>query len=133
MIQRRTSRAPSPRGAWNISHTYTTGVSIINPPQNLYVRGPGDAGWFGWYRDEAVECATTDWLAGSTDGQRQAAFDAFQRAAFDTASIVLLGRYFPLTACRASLTGRIPSAVRCSGYPGSLTNTQERARWRTSG
>jgi peptide/nickel transport system substrate-binding protein len=104
---RRTSKAPVESGGWSIFHTWTTSVSITNPALNYYIRGQGQAGWFGWYENAEVEKLTDDWSQATTDAQKQAAFDAIQAQAFQTAPIIPLGQYYPATAHRANITGRI--------------------------
>ncbi|KAA2213584.1 ABC transporter substrate-binding protein [Teichococcus oryzae] len=107
--QRRTSRAPVEEGGWNIFHTWTTSVSISNPALNYYIRGQGKDGWFGWYENAGIERVTNAWTQATTDAEKQAAFDEIQKEAFQTAPIVPLGQYYPATAHRAHLTGRISS------------------------
>jgi peptide/nickel transport system substrate-binding protein len=105
--QRRTSKAPIDAGGWNIFHTWTTSVSIPNPALNYYIRGQGQAGWFGWYENPEVERLTDEWTRARTDAEQQAIFDAIQQQAFETAPIVPLGQYYPTTAHRSDLVDRI--------------------------
>jgi peptide/nickel transport system substrate-binding protein len=107
--QRRTSKAPIDQGGWSIFHTFTTSISIANPALNYYVRGQGADGWFGWYKNPEVERLTDVWLGATTDADKQAAFDAIQKQAFETAPIVPLGQYYPVTAYRSDIVDRIAS------------------------
>ena len=105
--QRRTSKAPIDQGGWSIFHTFTTSISITNPALNYYVRGQGADGWFGWYKNPEIERLTDTWLSASTDADKQAAFDAIQQQAFETAPIAPLGQYYPVTAYRSNIVDRI--------------------------
>lgn len=105
--QRRTSKAPVEAGGWSIFHTWTTGVSITNPALNYYVRGQGQTGWFGWHENAEVEKLAADWAQASTDAEKQAAFDGIQAQAFQTVPIIPLGQYYPATAHRTNISGRI--------------------------
>ncbi|MCW3475029.1 ABC transporter substrate-binding protein [Limobrevibacterium gyesilva] len=107
--QRRTSKAGVDAGGWNIFHTWTNSVSITNPALNYYVRGQGQAGWFGWYENAEVERLTDAWSQAATDAEKQVIFDAIQRQAFETAPIIPLGQYYPATAHRSNIVDRIPA------------------------
>ena len=107
--QRRTSKATSDQGGWNIFHTWTTSVSITNPALNYYLRGQGQTGWFGWYENAKIESLTDDWALASTDADKQKVFDAIQTEAWATAPFVPLGQYFPTTAYRSNIVDRIPA------------------------
>jgi peptide/nickel transport system substrate-binding protein len=105
--QRRTMKAPADQGGWNIFHTWTTSVSIYNPGLNYYLRGQGDAGWFGWFENAKIESLTDDWTRANTDAEKQAVFDAIQTEAWAQTPFVPLGQYFPTTAYRSNIVDRI--------------------------
>jgi peptide/nickel transport system substrate-binding protein len=110
--QRRTMKNPSDQGGWNIFHTWTTSVSIYNPGLNYYLRGQGNAGWFGWFENAKIESLTDDWTRANTDAEKQAVFDAIQTEAWAQAPFVPLGQYFPTTAYRSNIVDRI-AATNC--------------------
>jgi peptide/nickel transport system substrate-binding protein len=105
--QRRTSKAPIDQGGWNIFHTWTTSVSITNPGLNYYLRGQGQAGWFGWFENARIEELTDEWTRAATDADKSRIFDAIQTEAWATVPFVPLGQYFPTTAYRSNIQGRI--------------------------
>lgn len=105
--QRRTMKAPADQGGWNIFHTWTTSVSIYNPGLNYYLRGQGDAGWFGWFENAKIESLTDGWTRANTDAEKQAVFDAIQTEAWAQTPFVPLGQYFPTTAYRSNIVDRI--------------------------
>lgn len=103
--QRRASKATVEAGGWNMFHTWTPGVSITNPALNYYIRGQGQAGWFGWYDNPAMERLTEEWLLATTDAAQTQALAAIQKEAFAGVPVIPLGQYFPPTAYRNSLSG----------------------------
>jgi peptide/nickel transport system substrate-binding protein len=107
--QRRTVKAPIENGGWNIFHTWTNGVGILNPALNLYIRGQGQAGWFGWYDDPAMEKLTEEWL-NAPQAEQDRVFDAVQQQAMTGVPMIPLGQYFPPTAYRSSLAGVVKGA-----------------------
>ena len=106
---RRTSKASIGAGGWSIFHTWTANVSVTNPALNYYLRGQGETGWFGWYKDAEIERLTDQWTQASTDAEQQVLFDAVQKEAIATAPFVPLGQYYPVTAYRSDITDRIPA------------------------
>lgn len=65
VVQRRQSRDPVEQRGWSIFHTTWPGSSVTNPAENLYIRGAGAKGWFGWHDSPEMERLTADWLAAS--------------------------------------------------------------------
>jgi len=118
--QRRAVKTPVEAGGWNIFHTWTPGVSISNPALNYYIRGQGQAGWFGWFDNAKIEQLTDDWLGATDDKTQDGVFDAIQREAFSGVPVIPLGQYFPPTAYRTSLTG-VLDGTNC--YPWNVHRT----------
>jgi peptide/nickel transport system substrate-binding protein len=110
VVQRRTSKAAPDQGGWNIFHTWTNGVAITNPAVNYYIRGLGQAGWFGWYDNPHMEQLTEDWLNAASDADQDRVFDAMQKEAMAGVPIITLGQYFPPTAYRSNLKGVVQGA-----------------------
>jgi peptide/nickel transport system substrate-binding protein len=100
VTQRRTSREPVERGGWSIFHTTWPGSSVTNPAENLYIRGAGANGWFGWHANPELEEQTTAWLNAGDAQHAQLLLDDIQRSAFRSVPIVPLGQLFPPTAYR---------------------------------
>ena len=108
--QRRTQKMTTEAGGWNIFHTWTNGVAITNPAVNYYIRGLGQAGWFGWYENAGIEKLTEDWLQAGSDADLDRVFDAIQKEALAGVPIIPLGQYFPPTAYRSNLKGVVQGA-----------------------
>ena len=120
LIQRRTQKATAEAGGWNIFHTWTNGVAITNPAVNYYLRGLGQAGWFGWYENPAVEKLTEEWLVADGDQALDRVFGAIQQETLNGVPFIPLGQYFPPTAYRANLKGVVQGA-NC--YPWNVQRT----------
>lgn len=103
VTQRRVSKEPTDRGGWSIFHTNWPGSSVTNPAENLYIRGPGETGWFGWHDNPEIEKLTGDWLSSSDPAQAQAAIDGIQVSAFKSVPVVPLGQIIPKAAYASNL------------------------------
>lgn len=110
LVQRRASQAPVEAGGWNIFHSWAPATSMMNPAFNDYVRGLGVGGYFGWYENARIEAMIGDWLNASTDQAQQAIYDAIQAEIWSAPPTIMLGQYFPTTAYRSDLTGRIATS-----------------------
>lgn len=111
VAQRRTSKEPIDKGGWSLFLTNWPAMQIANPATNALIRGLGDAGWFGWYQDDAMEQVVASYVAATTESELQQDYDAVQRRAFDQAPAVPLGQYFRKTAFRRDITGILPAWV----------------------
>ena len=114
VVQRRSNREPPQRGGWNIFHTWWPGVAIINPAVTAILRGQGDQGWFGWYRNERVEELTARWLAAAEPAEQRRLADEIGRESFEAVPTLPLGQFFIRTAYRSNLTGVLKGT---SPYP----------------
>jgi hypothetical protein len=66
VTQRRANRGPVEQGGWSIFVVGVNGPALLNPAFNFLVRGQGERGYFGWYRNDEVERLTADWLQADT-------------------------------------------------------------------
>jgi peptide/nickel transport system substrate-binding protein len=111
VVQRRTSKEPVEKGGWSIFHTTWPGSSVTNPAENLYIRGQGGTGWFGWHDSPELEKLSAEWLQSTDAAERQKLLDAVQRSAFETVPVVPLGQMLPNMAHRTSLTGIVTASA----------------------
>ena len=81
------------------------------------MRGMGDRGWFGWFKDDTIEQLTEQWLLAPTDQERASIADAIQTQAFQTVPSVPLGQFKIRTALRRNLTGYI---VATGAFPWNI-------------
>lgn len=103
VVQRRAKRDPVEQGGWSVFHTWWPGLSIYNPAINATLRGQGERGWFGWYRNDRVEQLTAAWLEARTEEEQKRMADEIQRESFEKAPIVPLGRFLIRTAHRTEI------------------------------
>jgi len=108
--QRRNNREGVDKGGWSVVHTWGSTTTIGNPVSQFFMRGVGDKGWAGWFKDDVVEALTEQWLLAGTEPERAAAADALQRRAFETVPSVPLGQFQIRTAYRKSLTGLLEAS-----------------------
>lgn len=114
VVQRRTNRGPTSTGGWSIFHTWWTGSSTANPAVSAPLRGQGDKGWFGWYKDDTIEALTQQWLQAPTDAERLRLADAIQKEAWETVPSIPLGKFFIRSAYRNDLVGLLEGTATYS-------------------
>ena len=112
MIGRRNgNKGPVAQSGWSVFHTWWSGVTIDNPVTNVLLRGLGEDGYAGWYRDDRIEDLVSQWLdAASPAAERQMA-DAVLKQAMDQLPTIPLGMTFVFTAFRKDLSGILPGVA----------------------
>ena len=109
LVSRRTSHEPVSKGGWSGYSTTWTGLSVANPAVNLPLRGNGDAGWFGWPTDPAMEALRDQWLDAGPLPAQQAIAAQMQRLAFTDVPFIPIGQVFQPIALRSTVTDVIRS------------------------
>jgi peptide/nickel transport system substrate-binding protein len=107
IMARRSSKQPTEKGGWNIVQGLVVASTLVDPMVNVTVRGQGQTGWPGWYESPQVEGLVTKWIAGDTAEQRQVILNQIQEVVFQDVPTVPLGNYFPSTAMRSDIKGRL--------------------------
>jgi len=110
VTQRRNNREGVEKGGWSVQHTWGSTTTIGNPVSQFFMRGVGDKGWSGWFKDDLIEQLTEQWLLAATDEERAPLADAIQRRAFEAVPSVPLGQFQIRTAIRRTLTGLIEAS-----------------------
>lgn len=104
-IGRRSSREAPARGGWNLHNTNFPAAAVANPAVSPIIRAHGQAAWFGWPTDAAVEAQVEAWIA-APDGAGQAqAMAALQQAAWEAVPFAPTGVFRLRTAFRSDLSG----------------------------
>ena len=111
VVQRRASKEPINKGGWSIFHTWWPSATIANPTTNPTLRGQGQQGWFGWYRNDRVEQLAAEWLLAPSESEQARIAAAIEDESLQQVPIVPLGRYFIRTAYRSNLTGFVRSSM----------------------
>ncbi|QCI66361.1 ABC transporter substrate-binding protein [Phreatobacter stygius] len=117
VIQRRNSREPVEKGGWSIFHTTGSTFGWSNPALSTLVRGPGQAGWFGWWTNQQAEALAEEWLFASDEAAQKKAAGTLGRLALDQVATVPLGQFTIKTAYRKSLSGILAGSAP---YPWSV-------------
>lgn len=105
VVQRRASREPVEKGGWSVFHTTGSATAYSNPAVNYLVRGPGEPGWFGWWRNPQSETLAEEWLAAADPATQTRIAIEMGRLAMADVSCVPLGQFYLQTAFRRTLTG----------------------------
>lgn len=108
--QRRNNRESVDKGGWSVVHTWGTTTTIGNPVSQFFMRGVGETGWAGWFKDDEIERLTEQWLLAETDRERASLADALQARAFQTVPSIPLGQFQIRTAYRRTLTGLLEAS-----------------------
>ena len=107
VAQRRTNRDTTDKGGWSVHHTWGPGTIRQTPVEHSQIRGQGQRGWFGWYKDDTMEDLTRRFVEAPTPEARDEIAKTIQLRAFDLVPSVPLGTFQIVTAYRRDLTGLI--------------------------
>ena len=108
VISRRAVKKPVAEGGWNIFITWGAGEGFDNPIGFVGHMGNGEAGWFGWPKDDLHEKLRDEWALAGTLEERKAIARKLQENAWTYVPMALLGQWAPPVARRANLKGFIP-------------------------
>jgi len=105
VLQSRANRGPVERGGWNLFCTFLSGLDLMNPGVNFFLRGHGEAAFAGWPTAPALEEMRQEWL-GALDVETQKVIATrIQQQAFVDLPYIPLGQFFQPTAWRRSVQG----------------------------
>jgi len=120
VVQRRASREPVEKGGWSIFHTTGSAEAYSNPASNYLVRGPGETGWFGWWKNPAAETMADEWLAAADPAEQTRIAKAMGKLAIEDVSCIPVGQFYLQTAFRKNLVGVLTGP---SPYPWNVRRT----------
>jgi peptide/nickel transport system substrate-binding protein len=107
LVTRRASKKPIEEGGWNLFATGWVGADTLDPSLNVMLRANGEAGWFGWPKDDKLEELRTEWLKASDSEARQEIASKIQQRAFEVVPYIPTGMWAPKTAYRKNVQGVI--------------------------
>jgi peptide/nickel transport system substrate-binding protein len=105
VITRRGNRNPPSAGGWNMAFTFLSGLDVMNPGVNFFLRAQGAAAFAGWPDSPALEALREEWLAAPSTDSQLAITRRIQAQAFQDLPYIPLGQFFQPTAWRRSVTG----------------------------
>jgi peptide/nickel transport system substrate-binding protein len=108
VVTRRAVKKPPAEGGWNIFITWGSGEGFDNPIGFVAHTANGEAGWFGWPKDDKHEALRDQWALAETTDQRKAIARQLQENAWNYVPMALLGQWAPPVAMRANVKGFIP-------------------------
>ena len=95
VITRRAVKKPVAEGGWNIFVTWGSGEGFDNPIGMQAHTANGEAGWFGWPKDDLHEKLRDAWALAATPEERQAIARKLQENAWTYVPMALLGQWAP--------------------------------------
>lgn len=108
VVQRRNSRAPVEQGGWSALVTTLASADASDPAAHPLVRGNGLAGIWGWPTIPRLEQLRDAWFDSPTLATQKEICADIQRTVLDEVAFIPLGAYYPHTATRRDLIGRVP-------------------------
>jgi len=108
VITRRAVKKPVAEGGWNIFVTWGSGEGFDNPIGMQAHTANGEAGWFGWPKDDLHEKLRDAWALAATPEERKAVARRLQENAWSYVPMAVLGQWAPPVALRANLKGFLP-------------------------
>ena len=105
VLQSRSNRGPFERGGWNLFCTFLSGLDLMNPGVNFFLRGHGEAAFAGWPTSLALEAMREEWLAAPDPEAQRTIAERIQLQAFTDLPYIPLGQFFQPTAWRRSVQG----------------------------
>ena len=110
VVQRRAKRDSVEHGGWSAFHTWWPGISIALPVANTLLRGQGETGWPGWFKDEKIEAMMGEWLAAPDAEAQKRIAHAINREAMEQVATIPLGLFKIRTAFRG-ITRPLPGTA----------------------
>src|ERR1700709_867197 len=99
-----TAREPVDKGGWSCLMTALSGVDMLDPAVQTFLRGNGDGAGYGWVTSPDLERLRDAWIdAPDLEAQQRVAAD-IQRRAFQDVPYVPAGQFFLATATSNRLT-----------------------------
>ncbi|BCB17690.1 ABC transporter substrate-binding protein [Bosea sp. ANAM02] len=111
VVQRRGSRESTDKGGWSIFHTTGSATGWGNPAQSSLVRGQGEKGWFGWWKNDKAEALAEEWLYAPDEAAQKKSAKALARLALEEVATIPLGQFLSRTAYRRDITGMLPGSA----------------------
>ena len=116
LADRASQRRPGD-GGWNLFHTRSLTVDLVNPLTNFPLASPCGSvggmrqGWYGWPCDPVLEARREDWLNAPDDAARASALRAIEAQAASSLPFIPFGQIRLPLVRRRTLTGLIDMPV----------------------
>ncbi|HVY17910.1 MAG TPA: ABC transporter substrate-binding protein [Rhodopila sp.] len=103
VLSRANNRQAPDKGGWHLVGTFTSGVGLLDPSSNNFLRGSGTSAIFGWSDIPKLEELRMAWFRAPDEKAQAAICSEIQRVAFETVPYAPTGLYFQKTAYRSNL------------------------------
>lgn len=91
VVARRAKKDPAENGGWNAFVTYWGSDDASNPVNYAPLSANGEAGWFGWAKDDKLESLRNDYALTRDEAKRQALAESIQLRAYEIGAFAPLG------------------------------------------
>lgn len=91
VVARRAKKDPAENGGWNAFVTYWGSDDAMNPVNYAPLSANGEAGWFGWAKDETMESLRTQYAQAADAAKRKSLAETIQLRAFEIGAFAPLG------------------------------------------
>ena len=116
LADRASQRRPGD-GGWNLFHTRSLSIDLVNPLTSFPLASPCDSvggmrqGWYGWPCDPVLEARREDWLSAPDDAARASALRAIEAQAMRSLPFIPFGQMLLPVVRRRTVTGLIDMPV----------------------
>ena len=100
VVQRRQNR-----GGWNVLCTFLSGLDLMNPGVNSFLRAQGESAFIGWPNSPGLEAMREEWLLAPDQATQRMVAARIQAQAFQDLPYIPLGQFFQPTAWRRGIEG----------------------------
>jgi peptide/nickel transport system substrate-binding protein len=113
VVTRRSVKRPQSEGGWNIFITSAGGAAVGNPIALAGHAATGEAGWFGWPKDELNEKLRDKWAAAGSLEEQKAVARELQKNAWHFVPHIWMGQFLQPAAFRSNVSGwlKVPEII----------------------
>jgi peptide/nickel transport system substrate-binding protein len=110
--QRRTSREPLDKGGWSCFFVLGDSDYFLDQASNFFVRGAGEASWFGWPTSSRLEELNQKWFDAATFEEQLAIAKEIQLQAWEDVPYIPCGEVEAPGVATKALTGFRPGFAK---------------------
>jgi peptide/nickel transport system substrate-binding protein len=106
VVARRAKKDAAENGGWNAFVTYWGSDDAMNPVNYAPLSANGEAGWFGWAKDDKLEALRTQYALTADEARRKSLAEEIQVRAFEIGAFAPLGELRrPIAYRKAAVEG----------------------------
>ena len=109
VVARRAKKDPADQGGWNAFVTFWGSEDALNPINYAPLTANGEAGWFGWAKDEKLEQLRDDFARSTDATQRKKIAENIQIRAYEIGAFAPMGEILRPAAYRKGVVSGVLS------------------------